>query len=246
MSEVPAVPAEPLNPPPPPPPPPETPRAPGFDFGKPFTYVFDDPRWLNKILIGGLFYLAGFFIIGWFFIFGYMARVTRNVIAGLETPLPEWEDIGDFFSEGARLIAVGLCYVIPLFIVAMFFIFPAIISDAVDNDALSAVTGIFSGCLSCLIVPLALLVTFFLPASLLFAIVEQRFGAAFEFRERIWPFIKDNIGNYLLAIVVYFIARFIAGFGIILLCIGVVFTGFWSFLIMAHGFAQSYQYRKVS
>src|SRR5687768_15580892 len=64
-------------PPPPPPPPPSMtggtlppPPAPGtqFDFGKPFTYVFDDPRWLQKILIGGLFYLAGFLIVGWFFI----------------------------------------------------------------------------------------------------------------------------------------------------------------------------------
>jgi len=85
---------------------------------------------------------------------------------------------------------------------------------------------------------------FFMPASLLFATVEQRFGAAFEFG-RIWPFIKANIGNYMLAIVVYLIARFIAGLGIVLLCIGVIFTGFWSFLIMTHGFAQVYRYRKA-
>jgi len=34
---------------------------------------------------------------------------------------------------------------------------------------------------------------------------------------------------------------FIAGFGVMLLCIGVVFTGFWSFLITAHAFAQVYR-----
>jgi hypothetical protein len=242
MSEVPAPPA----PPPPPPPPPAPPAAtsPSFDFGKPFSYVFDDPRWVNKILIGGLFYLAGFLIVGWFFVMGYVARVTRNVIAGLETPLPEWEDIGEFFSEGARLIAVILCYVIPIMFVVMAMIIPAIISDAADSRALEEIAGAFSGCLGCLIVPVALLVTFFLPASLLFAIVEQRFGAAFEFSGKIWPFIKANIGNYLLAIVIYLIARFLAGFGIVLLCIGVVFTGFWSFLIMAHGFAQAYKLRR--
>jgi hypothetical protein len=27
----------------------------------------------------------------------------------------------------------------------------------------------------------------------------------------------------------------------VLLCIGVIFTGFWSFLITAHGFAQAYR-----
>ena len=240
MSEVPAVP----GPPPPPPPPPSVPQPAGFDFGKPFSYVFDDPRWLQKILVGGLFYLAGFFLIGWFFILGYVAQVTRNVIAGLETPLPEWEDLGEFFSEGARLIGVVLCYVLPLGMIFMFFMVPAILSDATDNEAMRAISGTFAGCLSCLIVPLVLIVTFFMPASLLFAIVEQRFGAAFEF-SRIWPFIKNNIGNYLLAIVIYLIARFLASAGIILLCIGIIFTGFWSFLIMAHGFAQAYRFRKV-
>ena len=86
MSEGQAPPPPPNVPPPTEPPPPEPPSAvppsavppsnvatrPQFDFGKPFTYVFDDPRWLNKILIGGLFYLAGFFLIGWFFILGYV------------------------------------------------------------------------------------------------------------------------------------------------------------------------------
>src|SRR5215212_855249 len=199
MSEVPAAPA-----PPPPPPPPPAPTTPGFDFGKPFSFVFDDPRWLPKILVGGLFYLAGFVLIGWFFVMGYIARVTRNVIEGVETPLPEWEDVGQFFNEGARLIGVIFCYVIPIVVIAMTLVIPAIISDAFDNEAMSTIAGGFSGCLSCLIVPLALLVTFFMPASLLFAIVEQRFGAAFEFGSRIWPFIKANIGDYLLAIVVYF------------------------------------------
>lgn len=229
MSEVPAV--------APAPPPPVPPPAPSFDFGKPFSYVFDDPRWLQKILIGGLFYIAGFIFIGWFFILGYIAQTARNVIAGLETPLPEWENIGEFFSEGARLIGVILCYILPLIFFAFLFMVPAIMSDVADSDFGETVSGGLAGCMACLIVPLALAITFFLPASLLFAVVEQRFGAAFEFG-RIWEFIRANIGNYLLAIVIYLIARFLAGFGIMLLCVGVVFTGFWSFLIMAHGFAQ--------
>ena len=227
-------------PPPPPPSQPSQPSQPSYDFGKPFSYVFDDPRWLQKILIGGLFYLAGFLLIGWFFILGYCARVTRNIIAGDENPLPEWDDLGDFFSEGARLIGVICCYILPFVMLAMMFIVPAAISDAMDNDFADAVSGGFTACFSCVILPLALAVMFFMPASLLFATVERRFGAAFEFG-KIWAFIKANIGNYLLAIVVYLIARFLAGLGIMLLCVGVIFTGFWSFLIMAAAFAQTYR-----
>ena len=92
--------------------------------------------------------------------------------------------------------------------------------------------------------PLSLAVTFFMPASLLFAVVEQRFGAAFEIG-RIWTFIKANLGDYLLAVVIYFVARFLASFGMILLCIGVIFTGFWSMTITTYAFAQTYRRAKV-
>jgi hypothetical protein len=233
------------TPPPPPPPvvPPTAPppAAPQFDFARPFAYVFEDPRWLQKILIGGLFYLAGLFIIGWFFVFGYVAQVTRNLIAGAAVPLPEWEDLGGFFNEGVRLVGVALCYALPFIAVALVLVFPAIVLDAADpGEAAESAFAIFFGCLSCLLVPIGLLSWIFLPASLLFTVVEQRFGAAFEFT-RLWAFIRPNIGNYLLAIVVMIIARFIAGAGTGLLCIGVIFTGFWSLLISAHAFAQVYR-----
>lgn len=229
-------------PPPPPPPPPAAPRAaaPAFDFGKPFTYVFDDPQWLQKILIGGLFYLAGFLIVGWIFLLGYCARVARNVIAGEALPLPEWENLGEFFSEGMRMFAVALVWVLPGILLVMMFIVPAAVLDSTGDETVQAVGSGISGCLACLMVPLSLAVLLFLPGSLLFAAVEQRFSAAFEFG-RIWPFIRANLGNYLLAIVVYLIARFLGGFGIALLCIGVIFTGFWSFLITTHAFAQVYR-----
>lgn len=238
-----------VPPPPPPPPsgtatlpPPLPPNPNQFDFGKPFTFVFEDPRWMSKILLGGLFYLAGFFIVGWFFILGYMAQLARNVITDKQHPLPEWEDLGEFFSEGARLIGVIIIYIIPIIALVMTFIMPAIFVGAVaeGNEVAEALSGGMAGCVWCLMVPLSLFVMIFMPASLLFAVVERRFGAAFEF-SRIWPFIKDNIGNYLLAVVVYLIARFIGGFGIFLFCIGVVFTAFWALLVTTHGFAQVYR-----
>jgi Protein of unknown function (DUF4013) len=220
--------------------PPAGPAKPQFDFAKPFSYVFDDPEWVTKILIGGLFYIAGFLIIGWFFILGYVAKTTRNVIAGHPRPLPEWQNLGDFFNEGLRLFGVMLAVILPLVGLAMVIMVPAGILGSIDNEGAAVVSQLMSAAIVCLFVPISLAITFFLPAMLLFAAVEQRFGAAFEF-SRIWPFIRQNIGNYVLAIVVYLIARFIGGFGIMLLCIGVVFTGFWSFLITAHGFAQVYR-----
>ncbi len=241
MSDLSYTPPTPPPPPPPPTPPPAAPRlANEFDFAKPFTFVFEDPLWVNKILMGGLFYLAGFVIIGWFFILGYCAKLARNVVANVANPLPEWDELGEYFNEGLRLFGVVLVYIVPMVALAGFFIVPAILSDASGNDAVRALGSGMAGCVACLFVPLSLAVMFFMPASLLFVAVEQRFNAGFEF-SRIWPWIKANLGNYLLALVVYLIARSLAGFGVILLCIGVIFTGFWSMLITTHGYAQVYR-----
>ena len=237
------------TPPPPPPPtvPPSTPAPQsGFDFAKAFTFIFDDPRWVNKTLIGGLFYLAGFLIVGWFFLLGYCARLARNVMNGVEQPLPEWDDLGEYFGEGLRMAGAVLLYILPLIVVAMLIGIPAALMGAIhDNQGAQVAGSCLSASMVCLMFPLGLAVTLWYPAALLRLVAERRFGAAFEFGP-IWQFIKANVGNYLLAIVVYFVARFLAGIGILLLCIGVIFTGFLSLCVMAHAFAQVWRYRETA
>lgn len=235
------------TPPPPPPLPPAPPvQTAGFDFTKPFTFVFDDPRWMQKILIGGLFYLAGFLIIGWFFVLGYCARLARNVMNGVEHPLPEWDDLGDFFAEGLRLVGVVIVYIFPIIVIAIMLGIPAAIVGAMNDGKgpAQALASGFAGCMACLLVPISLGITLWLPGALLRVVAEERIGAAFDFAA-IWQFIRDNVGNYLLAIAVYIVARFLGGFGIILFCIGVIFTGFWSLLIMTHAFAQVWRHRET-
>ncbi|HEX8152298.1 MAG TPA: DUF4013 domain-containing protein [Thermoanaerobaculia bacterium] len=241
-SYIPPVPPPPVLPPPPPPPggPSSSVTTPsGFDFGKPFTFVFEDPNWMGKILIGGLFYIAAFFIIGIFFILGYCAQLTRNVVAGMPRPLPDWDKLGDYFGEGLRLFGALLLYALPMLILAGLFVVPALIVENQNftNDTGREILGTAAGCVWCLMVPLAIGMTLWLPAAGLRVVMTGRFGAAFEFGA-IWALIKNNIGNYLLAVVVGIIARFLGGFGVILFCIGVVFTGFWAFLVQTHALAQ--------
>jgi hypothetical protein len=211
-----------------------------FDFAKPFTFTFEDPRWVQKVLIGGVFVLASSFIVGVFFLNGYIARLVRNVIAGAAHPLPEWDDLGEYFSEGLRLFFVGLIYALPLIAVAMTFVIPVIIAQVADNEAMQSAGGLMAACVSCLIAPLALILALWLPAALLFTVVERRFGAAFEFAQ-IFAFIKANLGNYLLACVIALVVRVLVPFGFILLCVGVFFTGFWSLAVASYAFAETWR-----
>lgn len=229
----------------PPPPSPPASTAATFDFLKPLTFVFDDPRWVPKILIGGLFVLAGIFIIGVFFILGYLARLSRNVIAGIEHPLPEWDNLGECFAEGAKLFVVSLVYALPIMIVAgIVFIPMAVMSNSSDNETIRSMAGMSVTCAWCLIFPLGLSLALWMPAALLMVIVSGEFKAGFEFG-RIFRFIRANIGNYLLAFVVTLVAGFATQLGFLLLCIGIIFTAFWARCVAAYAFAQTYRLATV-
>lgn len=188
--------------------------------------------------------LASIFIVGAFFVYGYLARLVRNVIAGVPHPLPEWDDLGEYFSEGLRLFCVVLVYTLPLICVAMVFIIPSIIAQSADNDALRNLGGGMVACVWCLIFPLSLAMAVWLPGALMFAAVERRFGAAFEFAQ-IFAFIKGNVGNYLLAFVVWLVVRMIVPFGFILLCVGIFFTSFWSLVVAGYAFAEAWRLAPV-
>ena len=199
---------------------------------------------MQKVLLGGLFMLASVFIIGAFFLYGYLARLVRNVIAGVANPLPEWDDLGEYFSEGLRLFCVALVYTLPLIVLIMVFMIPSIIAQSADNDSLRDIGGGMAACIWCLIFPLSLAMSLWLPGAMMFAVVERRFGAAFEFGQ-IAGFIKANIGNYLLAFVVWLVVRMVVPFGMILLCVGIVFTSFWSLVVAAYAFATVWRLAPV-
>jgi Protein of unknown function (DUF4013) len=225
--------------PPPPPPPSPTPGS-SFDFARCLTFVFEDPDWIKKILIGGLMYLAVFVIVGWFFLMGYFARLARNVIEGNPRPLPEWDDLGEYFNEGLKLAGITLIYSLPFVLIACAVMVPAAIAGNMGGRHSQDLAGGLASCVWCLMVPIFLAMALWIPAALLRAIATREFRAAFEFGP-IAAFIRANIGNYLLAIVVHLVANFISQFGVVLLCIGIIFTAFWSVCVSAYAFAQTYR-----
>ncbi len=47
-----------------------------MDFAKAFSFVFDDPDWVQKIVIGGLVSLIP--VIGWLLGLGYMVAIAAT------------------------------------------------------------------------------------------------------------------------------------------------------------------------
>jgi len=79
-----------------------------------------------------------------------------------------------------------------------------------------------------------------LPAAYTKYAIHNEFGAFFRFGE-IFKYITANLANYVIALLLIWVARFIAGFGLILCCVGVLFTGFWAILVSNHLLGQVYR-----
>ena len=69
-----------------------------LDFGRSLSFFFQDPNWVQKILVGSLFTLLSFVFIGGVFIAGYAVRLLRRAARGETYPLPEWDDLGGWQS----------------------------------------------------------------------------------------------------------------------------------------------------
>ena len=95
-----------------------------MDFGKAFTFMFQDDRWLAKLGIGTLLVLVGIFlaplligIVPLIIVTGYSLVALDNVRLGHEHPLPEWQDWGRFFMLGLKAFGSALfVWALPLFL----------------------------------------------------------------------------------------------------------------------------------
>lgn len=233
----------------PPPPPSQFAQPPGppastpttLDFSRAFTFIFQDPDWVKKTLIGGLFYVLSFVLIGAFIVFGYLAQLVRNVIAGKQHPLPEWDNIGGYLVEGLKLFLVGLVWYLPFIFVLILAIIPLAMFE--NTEAEGPAAALFS-CGIGLVVVMAMVVAILVPAAMVLAMARQRASAAFEFRT-VFSFIRANAMNYVLVIVVYLVTNMLSQFGIVLLCIGVFWTVFLSLAMTAWALGETYRLSPV-
>ncbi len=208
----------------------------GMDIGKSFTFVFEDENWMTKVLVGGLFVLLSFVLVGIPFLLGYALEVIRRAQSGDPQPLPDWSDLGGYFSDGIKLAAVIIVYALPIIVVGCL---AGLMGAALGSNSQSGGNGagLVALCLNCLILLWSLVMAVFLPAAMISFAETGELMSAFHVG-KLWSFIRDNLSNYIIAIVLGWVASFVASFGIILCGIGILFTTFWGYMVQAHLLGQ--------
>lgn len=222
-----------------------------MDFGKAFTFMFEDPDWLRKLGIGTLVGLAGILfsplLIGFIpliMLLGYTLDTLRNVMDGRAHPLPDWEDWGGFLRRGFRLCAALFIWALPIILIALPLTVGGTLTDQ-NSSGTEAIGAILITCSSCLLLLWGLVLALFTPAIYARVARTERFAAAFELG-KLWSFTRDNIGNVVIALLLTWvaglIAAVIASLGIIALGIGILvslpFANLWQYLVQAHLFGQ--------
>jgi hypothetical protein len=211
-----------------------------INFGKAFTYIFEDERWFDKLLTPLLVSLIP--IIGTMAFTGYILRTIKNVIQNEPHPLPNYnfsEDLG----RGFRYFLVGLVYALPIFLLFWIMFIPM---TMIDNSQ----TAIGFGAILILIIGGIIMFAYSLFLALLQPIamanfaMKDTFASAFE-----WSSFFKRLGNNFTAWLLVFAGVLISGFisplGSILFIIGVVITSAYSQLMVAHLTGQAYAASEV-
>lgn len=224
-----------------------------MDVGKSLTYYFDDPRWVNKILIGtGVLILSSLLsvflvgIVGYLIIMGYALDTLRNVRNGERYPMPEWKDRwGEWLVQGFRLAVATLVWALPAIIIGFATIVPAALTGAGD-DFLTTIGGLGILCLSCVALLWSVVVFLALPGISIRIAEKETLGAGLAFGDII-AFTRKHLGDVIIVTLIYLVASAVVSLiastvGLLLCIVGLFVTvpagTLITYLIQAHLYAQ--------
>jgi len=210
-----------------------------MEFGKAFSFPFEDQDWIKKLGIAGLLLLVP--ILGTLVVMGWAIEVTRRVILRDPQPLPDWSNFGDYIMKGLQMWVIAFVYSLPIILVsacqqgALIFLQEG---SNTDETMMTAI-GILSACLACGMLLYSIFIGFFLPASFGRFAATGQMGAAFRFGD-VLALVKAAPAAYLIVLLGSFVSALIGSLGIILCVIGVIFTYAYAMVVNAHLWGQAY------
>jgi hypothetical protein len=187
-----------------------------------FLYVTKDPKWPQKVLIGGLIMAVPILDV---IANGYQMQVIRNLLDRQTHPLPPWQGIDKLFGNGLRLYLAVLMLYIPAIILQVIGWFAGLSSlyellFSINNATAQTKATVYAGSfLARLIVSgltsllsLALPIAFLLvPAMVLCCAKTNSLRKTFNFGKHA-VFVLRHLGDYVLSMVSVLVALFFFSF----------------------------------
>lgn len=205
-----------------------------MEYSKALTFIWEDPRWQQKMLIGTGVVIASVVlsivlvgVLGFLIIAGYSVRLLQNVRAGQPHPLPEWDEWGEDLARGFKLFVVGIVWALPV----MILVIPSGIGSAMTGarsegiQLLGVLLSITTGCLSVLY---GLLLAAVSPGFSIAFAKDEQIMSGLQFRD-IVAWTQDNIGQVVVVVLIVIVASIAISLlssivGVLLCVIGLIVT----------------------
>ena len=162
----------------------------------------------GKVLILGVIMIASFLIVPVFLLIGYIFRIIKATIAGLDE-LPEFDEIGEMFVDGLKVFVVGIVYSIPVIIISLIL---SAITGSSASASLSLNPAMIWGFVLVYIVYIIVAVIVGLIEVIAIANMayyDGDLGAAFSFSEILDRIARIGWGKYIVTYIVIAIVSFI-------------------------------------
>jgi Protein of unknown function (DUF4013) len=178
----------------------------------------------GKVLILGVITIASILIVPGFLLIGYLFRIIKATLAGLDE-LPEFDEVGDMFVDGLKVFVVGIVYFIPVIIISL-------ILSAITGSSSTAAIGLSPAMIGALVIVYIIYIIVAVIVGLIevMAIVNMAYydgdlGAAFSFSEILDRIAKIGWGKYIITYIVIAIVSFIGfliGFLTLFIAVGFI------------------------
>jgi hypothetical protein len=195
-------------------------------------FVFEDPRWIQKLLVAALLIFLWFIpFIPMIILLGYMARIMRGMIQENKDPfLPEWTDFNQLFRDGFQLMVAYLVYTLPIMLILAVgygsFFLPFVTTEMMTaGEGVEGAIIIIGYLIGLGLMGIGFLVAIaggiFIPVAACRVVVQGRIRAAFDLRE-IWKVFKANWSGFVLAYLVLIGGSMMAYYGSQLLILTII------------------------
>jgi hypothetical protein len=214
-----------------------------MEFGKSFTYVFEDDDWIVKILLAAV--IAFIPIIGPLAVAGWGVEITKRAIRKDPEQLPGWDDFVNYLIKGLVVIIIGFVYMLPVILVQVCSNSIFFFGQESGEEGLMIVGNILMACFGCLSFIYGILVFFLIAAAIGRYADTGEVGSAFQFG-KVFATVKAAPAPYLMVLVGGFLAGMIALVGLIACIVGVFLTIAYANAINAHLMGQAYYEAKLA
>jgi hypothetical protein len=205
-----------------------------MDIGLAFSFPFQDEEWVTKLILVGVILIIP--VLGIILALGWTLAITRAVIRGEAEPLVGLSDFADLLTLGFKAFLISLIYALPIVVLSVPFGF---ISSLIESESAQALVAIVSLCFSCFSFLYGLALAFIYPAAFAELAANDNLGAALN-PSHIFGLVRKAPNAYVLTFLATLAAGFLAGLGILLCFVGVLFTSAYAYAVYGHLYGQAY------